>query len=105
MSHFHFNHPPVLLDPTSAKMYWAALDAFNAKYPSIKGAITQAPPGLSFTGPRLEQAVPSAVVMAVPTPVAEDPMEKLEKLKAMMDKGLITEAEYDAKKAQILSDM
>ena len=80
----------------------ATLDKFNAKYPSIKGTMSQAPPGLCFTGPRLEQpGVPNAVVVAVP----ENPMEKLEKLKAMMDKGLITEADYEAKKATILSGM
>ena len=35
----------------------------------------------------------------------EDPMEKLAKLKKMLDAGLIEQAEYDAKKAEILSRM
>ena len=33
----------------------------------------------------------------------EDPMEKLSKLKKMLDAGLIEQSEYDAKKAEILS--
>ncbi len=36
---------------------------------------------------------------------AEDPMETLAKLKKMLDAGLIEQAEYDAKKADILSRM
>lgn len=36
---------------------------------------------------------------------AEDPMEKLSKLKKMLDAGLIEQSEYDAKKAEILSAM
>lgn len=39
------------------------------------------------------------------TASAEDPVAKLQKLKQMADAGLITEAEYDAKKAEILSRM
>lgn len=36
---------------------------------------------------------------------AEDPMETLGKLKKMLDAGLIEQAEYDAKKAEVLSRM
>ncbi len=35
----------------------------------------------------------------------EDPMEKLTKLKTMLDNGILTQAEFDAKKADILSKM
>ena len=35
----------------------------------------------------------------------EDPAEKLKKLKEMKDSGLINDAEYEAKKAEILSRM
>lgn len=35
----------------------------------------------------------------------EDPLEKLKKLKSMLDAGLITEDEYNAKKTEILSNM
>lgn len=37
--------------------------------------------------------------------VNDDPMEKLSKLKKMLDAGLIEQSEYDAKKAEILSNM
>lgn len=45
-------------------------------------------------------------VPAMPTPAPapqEDPMEKLKKLKGMLDAGLITPQEYDTKKTEILS--
>ena len=42
---------------------------------------------------------------AATQPAAEDPMETLAKLKKMLDAGLIEQAEYDAKKAEILSRM
>ena len=89
-----------------------ALDAFNAKYPSVKGAMSQAPPGLVFSGVPL--AAPSLVVapsLAVAPVVAaqvmerEDPLEAMRKLKTMLDEGLITQAEHDNKKAEILSGM
>jgi membrane protease subunit (stomatin/prohibitin family) len=38
-------------------------------------------------------------------PAADDPMEKLKKLKVMFDNGLINEEEYSAKKAEILAQM
>ena len=47
--------------------------------------------------------------MAVPMGVggvvarAEDPMDRLQKLKTMLVKGLISQAEYDNKKAEILA--
>ena len=39
------------------------------------------------------------------TQCSEDPMETLGKLKKMLDAGLIEQAEYDAKKAEVLSRM
>ena len=39
------------------------------------------------------------------TATADDPMAKLTKLKNMFDAGLITQEEYDKKKAEILSSM
>ena len=46
-----------------------------------------------------------AVAMPIQTMEREDPEETLAKLKSMLDKGLITEAEYDTKKAEILEQM
>ena len=40
-----------------------------------------------------------------PTPAADDPMQKLEKLKKMFDAGLITEQEFATKKQEILSQL
>lgn len=45
---------------------------------------------------------PSSQPQAV---AAEDPMEKLTKLKSMLDMGILTQAEFDAKKTDILSKM
>jgi membrane protease subunit (stomatin/prohibitin family) len=38
-------------------------------------------------------------------PAAADPVAKLEQLKAMLDKGLIAQADYDAAKAEVLRKM
>ena len=40
--------------------------------------------------------------VASPKPIANDPMKRLEKLKALLDAGLITEEEYNEKKNEIL---
>jgi hypothetical protein len=42
---------------------------------------------------------------AVDQPVTDDPVAKLARAKAMLDQGLISEAEYDTLKARILSSM
>lgn len=47
---------------------------------------------------------PSAAPVVASAPV-EDPMEKLTKLKSMLDLGILTQVEFDAKKADILSKM
>ena len=51
---------------------------------------------------------PAAAPAAAPAPApaaAEDPMEKLTKLKSMLDMGILTQAEFDAKKAEILAKL
>lgn len=58
--------------------------------------VQQAPSGRFSQSP--EQAQPAQ-------PVHEDPMEVLSKLKKLLDAGLIEQAEYDSKKAEILSRM
>lgn len=40
-----------------------------------------------------------------PAPSTEDPKQKLTQLKGMLDEGLITEAEYESKKAEILTEI
>ena len=94
-----------------------ALNALHAKYPNVKGSMTQSPPGLVFEAlgeAPLPQAT-AVVVDAAVAPVAAvavgaamtgaDPTEKLRQLKVMLDDGLITQADYEAKKAQILAAM
>ena len=39
------------------------------------------------------------------TAETEDPVERLRQLKGMMEKSLITEADYEAKKGEILKEM
>ncbi|HEY7410469.1 MAG TPA: PH domain-containing protein [Vicinamibacteria bacterium] len=45
------------------------------------------------------------VVVGAPAAAADDPVGKLARAKEMLDKGLISEAEYDSLKAKILSSM
>lgn len=54
--------------------------------------------GVIFQGPVPGQSTP-------PAPAKEDPVEVLTKLKAMLDAGLITGAEYEVKKQEIISRM
>jgi hypothetical protein len=43
--------------------------------------------------------------VVAPAPAQEDPVAKLKQLKEMLDAGLITQEEYDKKKAEILASM
>ena len=45
----------------------------------------------------------SGTASSSPTSTLNDPMERLKKLKQMLEEGLITQDEFDAKKAEILS--
>ena len=68
------------------------------------GSVTQqvfapANSGLSSQQP----SNPTQAAPAAPAGSTDDPMEVLSKLKRMLDAGLIEQAEYDAKKAEILS--
>ena len=82
----------------------AALDKFHAKYPSIKSddprfIFPRIP--FMFTGPAL--ATPAPVVAQAME--RQDPQESLAKLKSMLDQGLITQSDYDTKKADVLSGL
>ena len=50
-----------------------------------------------------QYAQPQQAPAPAPAPQADDPMEALTKLKKLLDAGLIEQAEFDAKKAEILS--
>lgn len=52
-----------------------------------------------------QQSVPQQPVQQPNAPSAEDPVAVLEKLKLMLDKGLISQEQYDGKAAEILSRM
>jgi hypothetical protein len=57
--------------------------------------------------PQQPAAPPQSVASTPPTPSgdANDPVATLRRLREMLDLGLIEQAEYDAKKAEILSQM
>jgi membrane protease subunit (stomatin/prohibitin family) len=52
-------------------------------------------------------AVAQSVLGAAPTPAAasDDPIARLEKLKDLLDKGLISQADYDTAKADVLKKL
>ncbi len=64
------------------------------------GAPVQQSPSGSFS-----QQTPGSNAPAQTPPSQEDPVEVLSKLKRMLDAGLIEQAEFDAKKAEILGRM
>lgn len=54
--------------------------------------------------PMVASAQPMSVPMAAAV-LVNDPVEKLAKLKEMLDRGLLSESEYNAKKAEVLATM
>jgi len=101
---------------------WAKQQAANilgtvAANPGTGGGMTSAGAGLGmgmvaggafgnmaqqmFTPLQQQQTSPPAA----PQTAADDPVAKLKKLKEMLDLGLIQQAEYDSKKAEIVSKM
>jgi membrane protease subunit (stomatin/prohibitin family) len=51
-------------------------------------------------------AAPAAAAPAAPAAAAEEPVEaRLEKLKGLLDKGLITAADYDSAKTELLKKL
>ena len=80
---------------------------FNSKYKEKNIKCARVMPGYSFVF-----TVPAEVAAVTATPVpasivreADDQVANLEKLKTMLEKGLVTQEEHDAKKAEILSSM
>lgn len=53
----------------------------------------------------LNPAQAAAPAASAATPAADDPTAKLAKLKVMLDQGLITQADYDTAKAEVLKKM
>lgn len=54
---------------------------------------------------RPAQTPAAAAAPAAPAPAADDPEARLAKLKALLEKGLVTPADYDAAKAEILKKL
>jgi membrane protease subunit (stomatin/prohibitin family) len=48
---------------------------------------------------------PAAAQAPIGAPAAEDPEARLAKLKSLLDKGLVTQADYDSAKAEILKKL
>ena len=78
----------------------------QAQQPQQPGQPAQGGAGpYSRFAPKPEAAPPPVQPAAPVQAPQEDPMEVLGKLKKMLDAGFITQAEYDAKKNEILSRM
>jgi hypothetical protein len=54
---------------------------------------------------RAAEPVPQPAVAPPTPPVAEDPMQRLEKLAALHQQGVLTDEEFAAQKARILATM
>ena len=64
-------------------------------------AAAPAPTGPAYD-PQTGQPLAQPVAQPAPAPVAADPYAELTKLKGLLDNGIITQADFDAKKAQLL---
>jgi membrane protease subunit (stomatin/prohibitin family) len=80
----------------------AMRDAANAPGGSLAGAGVGVGAGMTL-GQMMTQTMQGGGQAA--QAAAEDPMAKLQQLKKMLDAGLITQDEYDQKKADILAQM
>ncbi|MND45588.1 hypothetical protein D3C80_364510 [compost metagenome] len=79
----------------------APIESVQPGVPKIEPISAPIPP--EPVKPTPAESTPSAPV--APSTQQEDPVAVLKKLKAMFDNDLITKAEYDSKKAEILSRM
>ncbi len=59
----------------------------------------------ALRGSQPPAVAPSATPVAAPAAAADDPEARLAKLKALLDKGLVTQADYDSAKAEILKKL
>lgn len=103
---------PVGQGYVTAKSFEIMKDA--AQNPSVAGGMMAAGAGIGFglgaTLPAAQQIAHSMSVERTPAaqpppPAAQDPAAKLQKLKYMLESGLITPEEFAAKKAQILDSI
>lgn len=92
-----------LTDYTRFKAAEALQDAANAGGGSTVGAGIGLGAGMQL-GQLMGQSL-AASQPAVQQPAREDPMQTLQKLKAMLDAELITQVEFDAKKTEVLARM
>jgi hypothetical protein len=86
-------------DPQRIAVQWEAQQGAIAAAGGDMAAVTQ---GLQST---YGNAADAAMRQAQGQAQAEDPVAKLEKLGQMRDAGLITNEEFDAKKAEVLKDL
>ena len=86
-------------DPNRIAVQWDAQQASIAASGGDQAAVMQ---GMQAT---YGNAADQAYRQAREQQKSEDPAEKIKKLGQMKDSGLITQEEFDAKKAEILSEM
>lgn len=92
-----FQSPPaVSTDP--AAFHSAALDTGASTSPAVSGDRAQAP-----TGPDLTAAAPVAAAMAAPSRDPDDVFAKLERLAELHRKGILSDDEFQTKKAELLA--
>jgi membrane protease subunit (stomatin/prohibitin family) len=62
--------------------------------------------GQTAAAPLAQQAVPAVPITSASAAPAEDSIEaRLEKLKGLLDKGLISAADYDSTKSELLKKL
>ena len=90
----------------------AGVAPFNEKYEAqrIEVQYLSGTWGFVFTVPSADVALATAVVAPVAAEIKRDdpqpdPVEALKKLTAMLDEGLISQMEFDAKKEEVLQRM
>lgn len=100
-------------DPSRVAVQWDALKgaiaASGGDMAAVMGGLQNTYSGTADAAMRQAMAgagsVPNTMPAAAGAPAVDGPAEKLEKLGKLRDAGLITEEEFSAKKADLLSQM
>jgi hypothetical protein len=93
---------PIKIDPEDPQRIAVQWDAQQASIAAAGGDMAAVTSGLQAT---YGNAANDAMMAAKAGAAADDPMTKLKKLGEMRDAGLITNEEFEAKKAQLLAEM
>ncbi len=95
--------PWFFMDLTNAEKN--EISAYNTRYSRLQTIASQKKCAFLAVTPDAPESTPKASASPMPTSNLSNPVKKLEDLNTMLKKGLISQADYDTKKTEILNSM